>query len=100
MASTPCVSTKKGGAATPYRTDEELPESVRSALPKHAQDIYRAAFNSAWDEYAKPGQRRGDESREETAHKVAWAAVKHEYEKDESTGKWTAKRKEHSTQGS
>ncbi|HZC07860.1 MAG TPA: ChaB family protein [Ktedonobacterales bacterium] len=77
-----------------------MPESVRNALPKHAQDIYRAAFNSAWDEYAKPDQRRGDESREETAHKVAWAAVKHEYDKDESTGTWKAKRKESSKQGS
>ena len=71
-----------------------MPESVRQALPKHAQDIYRAAFNSAWEEYASSSHRRGDESREEVAHKVAWAAVKHEYDKDDSTGKWKAKRKD------
>jgi len=75
----------------PYQTNNDLPESVRDALPAHAQDIYRAAYNSAWDEYANAHQRRGDESREEAAHRVAWAAVKHTYEKDDATGKWTAK---------
>jgi len=50
-------------------------------LPKHAQEIYKEAYNSAWDEYADPSDRRGDASREETAHKVAWAAVKQKYEK-------------------
>ena len=28
----------------PYRTDAELPDSVKRALPSHAQDIYREAF--------------------------------------------------------
>ena len=65
----------------PYRSNAELPDSVKGHLPKHAQDIYREAFNSAWDEYADPGKRRDDASREETAHRVAWAAVKHQYEK-------------------
>lgn len=75
----------------PYRSDQDLPESVRDALPRHAQDIYRAAYNHAWDEYADPDQRRGHESREEAAHKVAWAAVKREYDKDDQTGEWKAK---------
>lgn len=75
----------------PYKADTELPESVRHVLPKHAQDIYRKAFNSAWDEYADASKRRGDESQEETAHKVAWAAVKDEYEKDDS-GAWKPKK--------
>ena len=65
----------------PYHSNAELPDSVKDHLPKHAQDIYREAFNSAWDEYKDPDKRRGDASREETAHKVAWAAVKHKYEK-------------------
>ncbi len=77
----------------PYKTDNDLPESVRNALPKHGQDIYRAAYNHAWDEYSEPKERRGDESREEAAHKVAWAAVKREYDKDDQTGKWKAKQK-------
>ncbi|HEY1390698.1 MAG TPA: ChaB family protein, partial [Ktedonobacterales bacterium] len=69
----------------------DLPESVRDALPKHAQDIYRAAYNSAWDEYGDASKRRGGESWEEAAHKVAWAAVKDKYEKDDTGGKWKPK---------
>lgn len=66
----------------PYKTLHELPESVRDNLPNHAQEIYQAAFNSAWDEYKHD---------EERAHRVAWAAVKHTYEKEEASGKWKAK---------
>jgi len=60
----------------PYKTINELPESVQHVLPKHAQDIYKEAFDSAYGHYDKPQERRGDESREEVAHKVAWSAVK------------------------
>lgn len=76
----------------PYDSVRELPDSVKDNLPKHAQDIYRKAFNSAWEQYDKPEERRGDASREETAHKVAWAAVKNEYQKNEKTGKWERKK--------
>jgi cation transport regulator len=75
----------------PYERTEDLPDSVRDNVPKHAQEIYMKAFNSAWEQYDKPEERRGNASREETAHKVAWAAVKKEYEKDEHTGKWKKK---------
>lgn len=75
----------------PYHSLDDLPENVRSALPKHAQEIYKEAFNSAWQEYDEPQERRGDASREETAHKVAWSAVKRVYEKDEQTGRWRKK---------
>ncbi|MFT7823625.1 MAG: ChaB family protein [Sulfurimonas sp.] len=73
----------------PYDALDDLPDSVKKNLPKHAQEIYRAAFNNAWDEYADPEERYGDAGREETAHKVAWAAVKHSYEKKD--GKWIEK---------
>lgn len=66
----------------PYDSKSELPDNVRNTLPAHAQEIYRKAFNSAWEEYRKPEDRRGDSGREETAHKVAWAAVKQEYHKE------------------
>jgi len=69
----------------------ELPDSVKDNLPKHAQEIYQAAFNSAWQQYDKPEERRGDATREETAHRVAWAAVKDKYEKQGD--KWVAKGK-------
>ncbi|WP_203142803.1 ChaB family protein [Marinobacter mangrovi] len=66
----------------PYHRKDDLPESVRKHLPPHALDIYLKAFNSAWDEYSDPDSRRGDESREAVAHKVAWAAVKQQYLKE------------------
>lgn len=72
----------------PYRTINDLPESVRDNVPEHAQEIYLAAFNSAWEQYDQPSERRGDDTREETAHQVAWAAVKRKYQKDEKSGKW------------
>lgn len=74
----------------PYERRSDLPESVREHLPEHAQDIYKEAFNSAWDQYKDPDDRRGDASREETAHKVAWAAVKEQYEKG-GDGDWHRK---------
>ena len=58
---------------------------VRENLPEHAQDIYREAFNSAWEEYKDPSERRGNESREEVSHKVAWSAVEKVYEKNYAT---------------
>jgi len=56
----------------PYRTNDELPPSVRNHLPRHAMDIYREAFNHAWAQYP------GDEA---TPHRIAWAAVKRGYRK-------------------
>jgi len=75
----------------PYNKVSDLPDSVKEHLPKHAQEIYQAAFNSAWEQYDKPEERRGDASREETAHRVAWAAVKEKYEKQGE--QWVAKDK-------
>jgi len=75
----------------PYKQVEDLPESVKAHLPRHAQEIYMKAFNSAFEEYADPKKRRGAASLEETAHRVAWAAVKEVYEKDEKTGEWKKK---------
>jgi cation transport regulator len=61
----------------PYASNEDLPPAIRAHLPPHAQDIFRASFNSAWQGYRarQPGQR------EEIAHRVAWAAVKRRYRK-------------------
>jgi cation transport regulator len=60
----------------PYATIDELPPAVRH-LPAHAQEIFRAAFNAAWQSYAD----RGATGQDETAFKVAWAAVKKRYRK-------------------
>jgi cation transport regulator len=65
----------------PYRENADLPDRVRTHLPEHAQDIYREAFNNAWEQYKEPEKRRTAESREEVAQKVAWSAVKKKYHK-------------------
>lgn len=59
----------------PYADIADLPASVRSHLPQHAQEIYMKAFNNAWREYADR------EDHEIIAHRVAWAAVKRVYRK-------------------
>ena len=74
----------------PYKAISELPDNVRNHVPKHAQEIYKKAFNSAWDEYSDKSERRGNESREEVAHKVAWSAVRKKYSKGED-GDWRAR---------
>lgn len=74
----------------PYNTTDELPEAVRNVLPQGARDIFKEAFNSAWDEYADPAKRRGSEGQEETAMRVAWAAVKNKYAKCDD-GNWHRK---------
>jgi cation transport regulator len=73
----------------PYEAISDLPGSARDQLPDHAQEIYEEAFNHAWQECASPESRRGNASREETAHKVAWNAVKQKYKKD--AGHWVRK---------
>ncbi|MGZ3340533.1 MAG: ChaB family protein [Reyranella sp.] len=65
----------------PYATNDQLPPSVRRHLPSAAQDIYREAFNHAWRTYG------GEPRHEEIAHRVAWAAVKHRYQKG-ADGDW------------
>jgi cation transport regulator len=66
--------------AMPYKMITQLPDNVKNNLPKHAQEIYKEAFNSAEDQY-------GEESR---AHRVAWSAVEHKYEKNDQ-GNWVQK---------
>ncbi len=75
----------------PYKKIGDLPESVRKNLPVHAQEIFLEAFNSAWGQYADPDKRRGKESHEEVAFRVAWAAVEKMYAKNEKTGAWEKK---------
>ena len=69
----------------------EATEKRIDQLPEHAQHIFKKAHTSAVKEYQDPSKRRGDkkESVEEVAHKVAWAAVKKEYEKEDET--WVKK---------
>lgn len=74
----------------PYKSNSDLPDNVSNVLPEHAQDIFREAFNSAYDQYKDPEDRRGDDDREGTARRVAWSAVKQSYQKGDDD-KWHAK---------
>ena len=62
----------------PYTIDNP-PDAIKG-IPKHAQEIYIAAFNSAFEEYKDEGK----------AAATAWAAVKTKYEQD-ADGNWKAK---------
>jgi len=73
-----------------YNKNEQLPERVTGVLPKGAQTAYRKAYNNAFDQYKEPEKRRGPESREEAALKVAWSAVKKKYKKGKD-GNWHPK---------
>ena len=64
-----------------YESLNQLPDKIHHVLPKHAQEIYLEAFNSALDQYKA----------ETTAHKVAWSAVKAKYQKNDQTGQWVTK---------
>lgn len=63
----------------PYASIDELPPTVKDNLPKGAQEIFMAAFNSANDQ--------GKD--EETCNKIAWAAVGQKYEKKDDA--WVLK---------
>jgi len=64
----------------PYDNLGDLPDSVRNNLPRHAQEIYRTAYNSAEEQYGE----------EERAHRVVWSAVEQKYEKNDQ-GDWVEK---------
>jgi len=75
----------------PYHRNADLPVQVRNNLPDKAQSIYRKAYNSAWNQYASSKKPKEGADREETAHRVAWTAVKNSYKKD-SNGEWVRKK--------
>jgi len=70
----------------PYNKLSDLPDSVRNNLPGHGQEIYIETFNSAWETYDEPQERREGADREKTAHKVAWSAAKNKYRKKTAGG--------------
>jgi cation transport regulator len=73
----------------PYHVNQDLPDGVKNHLSSQAQTIYREAFNRAWDKYRHPLSRHKGRTREETARRIAWAAVKEKYKKLDD--RWVAK---------
>lgn len=49
-----------------YQTNQDLPLEIRDRLPEAAQDLYRAAYNSAIQWYGEAAK----------AHQVALSAVR------------------------
>jgi cation transport regulator len=68
----------------PWTSIDDLPQTLRERLPVHGQEIFLAAFNAAWRQHAQ------EPEVEATAHRIAWAAVKHRYRK--SGDVWVARR--------
>ena len=73
----------------PYKSKKDLPKRVKDNLPKGAQTIFKEAFNQAYKNYKKKSKRQGLATREETASRVAWSAVKKKYRK--KGDKWVKK---------
>lgn len=67
----------------PYFSNDDLPDPIKKHLPQGAQTIYRKAFNKAY--HAHYGHD------DDAAFKIAWAAVKEKYKKNEK-GKWVRKK--------
>lgn len=61
-----------------YERISDLPASTR-ALPYHGKRIFRKSFNEAYERHGN----------EQTAFRVAWAAVHRKYEK--RNGRWKAR---------
>lgn len=55
-----------------YQTNQDLPVEIRNLLSEAAQDLYRAAYNSAIHWYGETTK----------AHKAALSAVKMQYARD------------------
>jgi cation transport regulator len=72
----------------PYTNTAQLPKGVQQHLSQAAQEIYRDAYNEAWDScrYAKDRFDTND-SRQVTANRVAWETVKNRCERD-MFGRW------------
>jgi cation transport regulator len=67
----------------PYASNTDLPDRVRACLPPRAQDIFRAAFNAAYERYGPENEVR--------AFRIAWAAVKRAYVQ-RAAGLWVRRR--------
>jgi len=71
----------------PFSSVGELPSGIKDNLPSHAQHIWMAAFNSAYEGTCKG---KSSKDRDSCAAAVAWSAVKKKYAKG-ADGKWSEK---------
>lgn len=72
----------------PYESLQALPPSLKTHLPLRAQELFREAFNAAWDQYADLLADHGPAAIEEAVSRSAWAAVRSKYRQDPGTRRW------------
>jgi cation transport regulator len=60
-----------------FETIKQLPATIRDTLPKEAQEIYRKAYNEAWEKFDQDAGVGLDQ--QGLAHQQAWGAVNQEY---------------------
>lgn len=71
-----------------YRSNKKVPNNVRRILPKRAWDIYKKAFDRAYDEYLFLQDRLDSANREEMADRIAWKKVKRKYSLSDFDHRW------------
>lgn len=69
-----------------FQTIDELPPSIRENLPRLAQELYRAAYNRAWEQLAA-GEQEDLVNIAVESHKAARLAVEYEFTQD-NKGRW------------
>jgi cation transport regulator len=62
----------------PYSSNNDLPDNIKNNLPEQAQNVYRSAFNSAYE------KSKDDNS----ASQIAWGAVKSAGWTKDNNGNW------------
>jgi cation transport regulator len=69
-----------------YESIEDIPDSLRSTLPREAQEVYLRAYQESWDTYEE--HQGGELGRAAVAHRDGWNVMSKQYAKHPSSGKW------------
>ena len=56
-----------------------IPETLRQKLPGQALDVYKEAFQSAWDRYKVRKHRENRMTREQVAHSFALSQIENQF---------------------
>ena len=70
----------------PYEHISDLPPTLQDVLPEEARHVYLEAYQKSWEAYDE--EAGGEMDRKSVAHRDGWNAVRANYVKDESTGRW------------
>jgi cation transport regulator len=76
------------GTDVRYESIEDIPDSLRSTLPREAQEVYLQAYQESWDTYEE--HQGGELGRAAVAHRDGWNVMSKQYAKHPASGKWYA----------